>query len=156
MITQLLLVRATYIYCCSSCTSRSCWITHLTQRQQRGCNNIPSFLQWNALIAHSFCEGFTQHDLHILITAPFCCVRKARAASAQSFAMWQQATIEFTCHDHSIIACLRHIYILLLFTHIPFMVNHTFNATPTESLQHYLPQMSGLWNFSVQSWSDKI
>jgi len=29
-----------------------------------------------------------------------CCGRKARAASAQSFALWQQATIEFTRRDH--------------------------------------------------------
>jgi len=40
-----------------------------------------------------------------------CCDRKSRAAWAQSFALWQQATIEFTCHDHSIIACSRHIYV---------------------------------------------
>ena len=42
----------------------------------------------------------------------FCrCDRKSRAASAQSFALWQEATIEFTYHDHSIIACSRHIYL---------------------------------------------
>jgi len=29
MITLLLLVRATYMWCCSSRTSRSWWITHL-------------------------------------------------------------------------------------------------------------------------------
>jgi len=32
-------------------------------------------------------------------------IGKARAACAQSFALWEQATIEFTYHDHSIIAC---------------------------------------------------
>jgi len=31
----------------------------------------------------------------------YCCDRKSRAAYAQSFALWQQATIEFTYHDHS-------------------------------------------------------
>jgi len=62
---------------------------------------------------------------------------KARAACAQSFALWQQAPIEFTCHDHSIIACSRQVYILLFFVHIPFVVNHTFNTTPPERLQHY-------------------
>jgi len=36
--------------------------------------------------------------------------RKAWAACVQSFILWQQATIEITCHDHSIIACLRHLY----------------------------------------------
>jgi len=67
-----LLVRATYIYFCSSRTSRSWWIIQSTQHRQRGCNNIPSFLQWTTPIAHSLCEGWTPHDLHILVTAPFC------------------------------------------------------------------------------------
>ena len=40
-----------------------------------------------------------------------CCDRKSRAECAQGFALWQQATIEYTCHDHSIIACSRHIYV---------------------------------------------
>jgi len=64
-------------------------------------------------------------------------IGKARAACAQSFAPWQQATTEFTRRDHSIIACSRHVYILLLFAHIPFVGNHTFNATPPERLQQY-------------------
>ena len=91
------------------------------------------------------------------------CDRKSRAACAQSFALWQQATIEFTCHDHSprtlvvafnssqvnigrastprsLFYCLfaPHICIIcmaLFFTHIPFVVNHTTNATPPERLQ---------------------
>jgi len=37
-ITLLLLVRATYIYFCSSRTSRSWWIIQSTQHQRRGCN----------------------------------------------------------------------------------------------------------------------
>jgi len=44
--------------CCSSRTFRSWWIAHSAQRQRRGCNNIPSFLQRTAPIARSFCEGF--------------------------------------------------------------------------------------------------
>jgi len=72
-ITLLLLVRAMYTYCCSSCTSHSWWITQSTQRHQRGCNNTPSFLQRTALITCSLCEGWSRHDLHILVTAPFCC-----------------------------------------------------------------------------------
>ena len=40
-----------------------------------------------------------------------CCDRKARAACAQSFALWKQATIEITRRDHSIIACSRHVHI---------------------------------------------
>ena len=77
------------------------------QRQRSSCNNIPSFLQWTAPIARSLCEGWTPHDLHILVTAPFYCNRKAWAASAQCIAPWQQATIEITRRDHSIIACSR-------------------------------------------------
>jgi len=41
----------------------------------------------------------------------YCCDRKARAASAQSFALWQQATIEITRSVHFIIACSRYAYI---------------------------------------------
>jgi len=82
-------------------------------------------------------------------------------AYAQSFALWQQATIEFTCHHHSLgtlvimfnrshvnisrastqqslYYCLfaPHICMVLFFTHIPIVVNHTINATPPERLQH--------------------
>ena len=46
--------------------------------QARCCNNIPSFSQRTAPIARSLCEGFTRHDLRILVTAPFCCDRKAK------------------------------------------------------------------------------
>jgi len=41
----------------------------------------------------------------------YCCDRKARAASAQSFTLLKQATIDITRRDHSIVACSRHIYI---------------------------------------------
>ena len=128
-----------HIYCiyCSSHTFRLWWTTHSAQCQRRGCNNIPSFLQRTAPIACSFCEGFTRHDLHILVTAPFCCNRKAWVACAWSFVLWQQATIEFTCRGHSIIACSHHIYMVLFFVHIPFVVDHTFSAIPTERLQQY-------------------
>jgi len=40
----------------------------------------------------------------------YCCDWKAQVACAQSFTLWQQATIEITQRDHSIIACLQHIY----------------------------------------------
>jgi len=99
-----------YVWCCSSRTSRSWWITHLTQHQRRGCNNIPSFLQRTAPIARSLCEGWTRHNLHILVTAPFCCDRKSRVASAQSFAPWQQATIEIMLAISLTIACSRYTY----------------------------------------------
>jgi len=88
--------------CCCSRTSRPWWIAHSLQPQRRDCNNIPTFLQQTALIARSFCEGCTWNDFHILVTAPYCCDLKARVASARSITLlWQQATIEITCHDHS-------------------------------------------------------
>ena len=108
------------------------------QHYRRGCNNILSISQRTTPIARSLCEGWTPHDLHILVTAPFCCDRKFRAACAQSFAPWQQATIEITRRDHSIIACSRHTHIFLFFAHIPFVVNRTINATPPERLQQRL------------------
>ena len=42
---------------------------------------------------------------------------------------------ELPCHDHSFIACSRHTHIFLFFADIPFVVNHTINATPPERLQ---------------------
>ena len=51
MITLLLLVRATYAWCCSSRTSHLWWNTHSTQHHRRGCNNIPSFLQRSGEVA---------------------------------------------------------------------------------------------------------
>jgi len=59
---------------------------------------------------------------------------KAQAACAQSFALWQQTTIEIMHCNHSIITCSCHMYVVLFFTHIPFVVNHIFNAMPTERL----------------------
>jgi len=107
---------APLIYGCSfSRTFHSWWTAHSAQQQPRGRNNIPSFLQRTASIACSFCEGFTWHELHILVTAPFYCDRKAQTACALSFTLWQQATIEFTCRNYSIIACLCHLYMGVLF-----------------------------------------
>ena len=97
---------------------------------------------------HSFLHE--QHRSHVLFVKAshsttstswsqhhFVAIGKAQAAYAQSFALWQHATIEFTCHDHSIIACSRHVYVVLFFTHIQFVVSHTINATPMERLQQW-------------------
>ena len=97
----------------------------------------PLPLQRTAPMTRSFCEVCTWQDLHILVTAPFCCDRKARAACAQSFALCQQTTIQIMRRNHSVIACSRHVYVVLFFAHIPFVVNHTFNATPAETLQQH-------------------
>ena len=89
--------------------------------------------------------------------------------------------MEFTWHDHSSITCSRHIYVVLFFAHIPFVVYHAINATPTERLQHYKqtlilkikpstenlqpvpssqgrfasrspPEMIGYWLFTIRSY----
>ena len=57
-----------------------------------------------------------------------CCDWKARAASALSSALWQPATIEITHHNHSIIACSRHAYIVFFFAQIPFVMNRAFQG----------------------------
>ena len=97
----------------------------------------------------------------------------------QSFALWQQATIEFTCHDHSsrMLVVTFHrshariirdymprslyycffapdICMVLFFTHIPFVVNHTINATPPERLQHLFAVY--LDEFSIQLGSARV
>jgi len=75
---------ASHIFvCCSSRTSRSWWNGLSTQRQLRGCKNIPTFLQWTAPTHVLFVKA-TWHHLRILVTAT---LRdwKTRAASSESF-----------------------------------------------------------------------
>jgi len=61
--------------------------------------------------SHVLClKAWTRHHPHILVTAPFCCDRKSRAACAQSFAPWQQATIEIMLAISLTIACSRYMY----------------------------------------------
>jgi len=62
-----------------------------------------------------------------------------------------EALLEVTHQDHSIgitlLSLVRATYIwcmVLLFAHIPIVVNHTFNATPTERLQL---RKSNLWKY---------
>jgi len=66
-----------------------------------------------APIARSLCEGCTWHHLHILVTAPLCCDWKGRAASAQSFTLWQQATTKISRRAQFISACSRHMGVVL-------------------------------------------
>ena len=48
--------------------------------------------------------------------------------------------------------CSCHVYMVLFLTHIPFVVDRAFNATPTERLQHRYESRSLRW--SVKSFSD--
>jgi len=63
--------------------------------------------------------------------------------------------------DHmpwSLYYCLfaLHIIMVLFFTHIPFVVNHTFNATPPERLQQYERSTSVMSNRIVPQLSVEI
>jgi len=99
---------APHVYgCFSSCTSRSWRIAHSMQCQQRGCNNIPSFLQRTTPIARSFCEGCTWYDLHILVTAPLCwrvslCKQAGSIGESDSLCPMKRWRCYLTC------GCLRH------------------------------------------------
>jgi len=96
------------------------------QRQPRGCNNIPSFLQWTAPIARSFCEGCTWHHLHILVKAPLCCDWKGGVESAQSFTLWHQSTTKIPRRAHFISACSHHMGV----------VNHAYPVRGESHIQH--------------------
>ena len=123
MITLLLLVRATYIW--EFCFVHIPFVVNRTfnatpaERLQQH----PSFLQRTAPIARSLCEVRTWHVLHILVAAPFCCDRKAQAACAQSFTLWQQVAIEIMRHNHS-----RHTLVV------------TFNRSHASIIRDYMPR----------------
>ena len=66
-----------------------------------------------------------------------CCDRKAQATSAKSFTLWQQTTIKITCHDHSIIACSRHIYMgVILCAHPVHGESHIQRNVNREAATH--------------------
>ena len=60
-----------------------------------------------------------------------------RVRQSSSSIVHKLVSAELPRHDNSIIACSCHVYVLLFFAHIPFVVNHTFNATPPDRLQHH-------------------
>jgi len=65
------------------------------------------------------------HSIRITLRVRYCYVQSFTALVSP----------EITRHDHSIIACSRHVHIFLFFAHIPIVVNHTINATPPERPQ---------------------
>jgi len=84
------------------------------------------FFYTNRTIAGSFCESCTWHVFHILITAPFCCNWKARAASAQSFTLAASNN-----RDHmlcSLYYCLFTQRMDVILRAHPVVVNCTFNG----------------------------
>jgi len=59
-----------------------------------------------------------------------CCDRKARAASEKSFTLRQQAPLEITRRDRSVIACSRHVYMGVV------LRAHSVRGEPTHSTKH--------------------
>ena len=78
------------------------------------------------------------------------------AESAQSFKLCQQATIEITRRDHSIIACSRHTYMVLFFAHIPFVVNRAFQRNVSEVVATVVSRFSPLLSGSFALWRSKL
>ena len=70
--------------------------------------------------------------------------RKARAASAQSFTLWQSATIEMNRRDHSIIACSYHVHMVVILhahlvrgeSHIQRNANRAVATTAKSHVMH--------------------
>ena len=99
---------------------------------------LASFQQRLQHAHHRFSAACDQAGMKTSTKRPRCCCdRKSRAAYAQSFALWQQATIEFTCHDHSSRT--------LLLRSVVDIVSITRNYTPW-SLYYCLfaPHMNGV------------
>ena len=139
----LLLARAWCCWCVILHAHHTINATPLERLQQH-----PLFFTTNYTDRTFFLEGWTWHDLHILVTAPLCCDRKSQTACAQSFALWQQATIGIMRRNLSYYCLLVHgvIHDVLFFTHIPFVVNHTINTTPPERLQQYNLKLMEVFN----------
>jgi len=71
--------------------------------------------------------------------------------------MWQQATIEITCHDHSIITCSCHIYTGVVLrahlvrgeSHIQYNANREIAATPLFFATNHTDHMFFLWRLHL-------
>ena len=121
----LLLVHATYIWVFFFAHIPFVVNHTLTQRQQRGYNNIASFLQGNAQFTRYFCEVCAWHDLYILVTAPICCDQKSQTTCVQSFTLCGNKQ-QYRSPDEITLLLLVRATWVLFFVHIPFVVNRTF------------------------------
>jgi len=131
---------ASHIFvCCSLRTPCLWWITVSMQRRLRGCHKIPSFLQWTAPVARSFCEGCTWHHLHSLVKAVSTTLLWLERLSSKCAKLLTMAA------SNNRDATLCWFYFSLFASHIHgccssrtsrlWWIAH-FNTTLTESLQH--------------------
>ena len=136
--------------------------------------NMAIFILLSEAKALLFCLWRTRLIKLVKWQGWYCWNWKALTASAQSFTLWKQATIEITWQGHSILACLRHIDMGFIVcahpvhgdSHIQRNVNREVARTspPFYNGPHQLhilfvkaasgmnfpSEMSGLWNFSVR------
>ena len=102
-------------------------------------------------IKSAFTRLVLEHKKH---RAKFCCGGKSRAASAQSFTMWQQVIIEIMRSNHSVIACSRHVYMgVILRAHPGRGESHVQRNTNGEvaTVQSYGGQMETALQHTAQS-----
>ena len=84
-ITLLLLVRATYIYFCSSRTSRSWWITQSTQHHRRGCNNsLLSLMEWSYFNMFELCWTWSDFKRGKVFSSSMCHPRSNSETTVQT------------------------------------------------------------------------
>jgi len=137
-----------------ACTTFSLLLTSCLYLWMTGASELQIFSFFELCFCSAFKRLFGRHS------SKYWCDRKSRAACAQSFAPWQQATIEIMRRNlssrtlvvtfnrsqvnigrastsHSLLLSLARAtcIMVLFFAHIPFVVNHTINATPPEWLQ---------------------
>jgi len=102
---------------------------------RRHCNHSPPDIWFFQMLNKNVCLW---QQATIEITKPLL----SPLVSTANCSLASQALLEVTRLDHSIrialllLVCATYI-LVLFFTHIPFVVNRTMNATPTERLQHH-------------------
>jgi len=104
------------------------------QRQLKGSNNIPSFLQWTAPIARFFVKvapgtTFTSWSKHHFVVIGKAEQQVRKASHCCTKQQWRS-------HVMIILVLLVRATWVLFIMHIPFVVNRTFNTMLTERLQH--------------------
>ena len=83
-------------------------------------------------------DAHAWHGFRILVIAPFCCNQKARAARAPSFTLAASNNRDDLTRSLNYCLFTPHINNIWVsfYAHIPFVVNNTFNALPTDRLHH--------------------
>ena len=119
----------TYLLYSATCISRG-------RMTRRPCSLSPPDIWFFQMLNKNVClwQQATTEITRSLLSSP--------SVSTVNCSLASQALLEVTRVDHSIgitlllLVCTTYIWVLF-FTHVPFVVNRTMNATPTERLQHH-------------------